>query len=43
MGHGPGFWRLVERLRPDHRRDRAWLRRNSHLVHGALDSATVAS
>ena len=43
MGHGPGFWRLVERLRPDHRADRAWLRRNSHLVHAALDSATVAS
>lgn len=43
MGHGPGFWRLVEGLRPDHRADRAWLRRNSHLVHAALDSATVAS
>jgi predicted metal-dependent hydrolase len=41
MGHGPKFWRLVERLRPDHRSDRAWLRRNSHLLHAALDSATV--
>jgi len=41
MGHGPKFWRLVERLRPDHRADRAWLRRNSHLLHAALDSATV--
>ena len=40
MGHGLTFWRLVERLRPDHRADRAWLRRNSHLVHAALDSAT---
>lgn len=41
MGHGPEFWRLVESLRPDHRADRAWLRRNSHLLHAALDSATV--
>ena len=41
MGHGPGFWRLVAKLRPEHRADRAWLRRNSHLIHAALDSATV--
>ena len=37
FGHGPGFWALVARRRPSHLADRAWLRRNSHAVHAALD------
>lgn len=41
MGHGPRFWGLVAKLRANHLADRAWLRRHSHLVHAALDSATV--
>ena len=28
--HGPGFWRLVERARPDYKAPRAWLRRHGH-------------
>jgi hypothetical protein len=32
-GHGPDFWSLVAGRRPDHRADRAWLRRHSHLLH----------
>lgn len=34
-GHGPDFWRLVADRRPEHRADRAWLRRHSHLLHDA--------
>jgi predicted metal-dependent hydrolase len=37
FGHGPGFWALVAGLRPSHLADRAWLRRNSHALHAALD------
>jgi predicted metal-dependent hydrolase len=38
FGHGPRFWALVSARRPDHLADRAWLRRNSHLLHGALEA-----
>jgi predicted metal-dependent hydrolase len=38
FGHGPGFWALVARQRPSHLADRAWLRRNSHALHAALDT-----
>ena len=37
FGHGPGFWALVAARRPTHLADRAWLRRNSHSLHAALD------
>jgi predicted metal-dependent hydrolase len=37
FGHGPGFWALVAARRPSHLADRAWLRRNSHAIHAALD------
>ena len=37
FGHGPGFWALVAARRPTHLADRAWLRRNSHALHSALD------
>jgi predicted metal-dependent hydrolase len=37
FGHGPGFWALVARLRPDHLADRAWLRRNTYAIHAALE------
>lgn len=36
FGHGPGFWKLVAARRPSHLSDRAWLRRNSHALHGML-------
>jgi len=39
FGHGPGFWALVAARRPTHLADRAWLRRNSHALHAALDVA----
>jgi predicted metal-dependent hydrolase len=38
FGHGPRFWALVAALRPGHLVDRAWLRRNSGALHGALDT-----
>jgi predicted metal-dependent hydrolase len=37
FGHGPAFWALVASRRPGHLADRAWLRRNSHALHAALD------
>lgn len=37
FGHGPGFWSLVAARRPSHLADRAWLRRNSHALHAALE------
>jgi predicted metal-dependent hydrolase len=40
FGHGPAFWALVAALRPTHLADRAWLRRNSHALHAALDVTT---
>jgi predicted metal-dependent hydrolase len=46
FGHGPGFWALVAARRPSHLSDRAWLRRNSHAVHAALEvtpALTVAA
>lgn len=33
MNHGPRFWRLVEELAPGHGSHRAWLKRNSALLH----------
>jgi hypothetical protein len=33
MNHGPGFWRLVARLRPDYRIQRAWLRSEGAGLH----------
>lgn len=33
MNHGPRFWALVERLRPDHRAEREWLRREGRALH----------
>lgn len=38
FGHGPGFWKLVAARRPAHVADRAWLRRNSHALHGMLEA-----
>jgi len=38
FGHGPRFWGLVAARRPGHLQDRAWLRRNSHALHGALEA-----
>jgi predicted metal-dependent hydrolase len=38
FGHGPRFWSLVASRRPGHLADRAWLRRNSQLLHGALEA-----
>jgi hypothetical protein len=37
FGHGPGFWKLVASRRPSHLADRAWLRRQSHALHAALE------
>ena len=37
FGHGPRFWALVAARRPGHLADRAWLRRNSGALHGALE------
>lgn len=39
FGHGPAFWALVASRRPSHLADRAWLRRNAHAVHTALEPA----
>lgn len=38
FGHGPRFWALVAGRRPGHLADRAWLRRNSHALHSALEA-----
>lgn len=38
FGHGPAFWALVAALRPTHLADRAWLRRRSQALHGALET-----
>jgi predicted metal-dependent hydrolase len=38
FGHGPAFWSLVAARRPSHLADRAWLRRNSSAIHGALQA-----
>jgi predicted metal-dependent hydrolase len=42
FGHGPAFWSLVARQRPSHLADRAWLRRNSHALHSALEPVDPA-
>jgi predicted metal-dependent hydrolase len=42
FGHGPGFWALVASRRPNHLADRAWLRRHSHELHAALETAEAA-
>lgn len=36
MNHGPQFWALCERLCPDTKRSRAWLKRNGQALH-AID------
>ena len=36
MNHGPGFWRLCEKLCPETRRYKAWLKRNGQALH-AID------
>jgi len=36
FGHGPRFWEIVARRRPDHATWRRWLRTHSHELHGAL-------
>lgn len=41
FGHGPAFWALVAGRRPSHLADRAWLRRNSHALHSALDAVAA--
>ncbi|MDT8343534.1 MAG: M48 family metallopeptidase [Thermohalobaculum sp.] len=33
MNHGPRFWALVERLRPGHAAERAWLKREGRALH----------
>jgi predicted metal-dependent hydrolase len=38
FGHGPAFWAIVAARRPGHLADRAWLRRNSGALHGALQA-----
>jgi predicted metal-dependent hydrolase len=42
FGHGPAFWALVASRSPGHLVDRAWLRRNSHALHAALEIAETA-
>ena len=36
FGHGPRFWEIVARRRPDHLTWRRWLRTHSHELHAAL-------
>lgn len=43
FGHGRGFWELVASRSPDHPRQRAWLRRHSHILHMSMDSARVSA
>ncbi|HUS54821.1 MAG TPA: SprT family zinc-dependent metalloprotease [Thermohalobaculum sp.] len=33
MNHGPGFWAVVERIMPDYRRHRAWLKSEGRKLH----------
>ncbi len=33
LNHGPAFWRIVERLCPDHREHRKWLREHGASLH----------
>src|SRR5690606_32603283 len=33
MNHSPAFWAVVERLMPDHRAPRAWLRAEGAALH----------
>jgi predicted metal-dependent hydrolase len=42
FGHGLAFWALVAERRPTHLADRAWLRRNSHALHAALETWPAA-
>ncbi|MCH8952181.1 MAG: M48 family metallopeptidase [Proteobacteria bacterium] len=34
MSHGARYWELVERILPDYRRHRAWLKREGRALHG---------
>jgi predicted metal-dependent hydrolase len=42
FGHGPAFWDLVAARRPDHLKERAWLRRHSFALHAALEVPEAA-
>ncbi len=33
MSHGPSYWEVVERILPDYRRHRAWLKREGRRLH----------
>lgn len=33
MNHGPGYWAVVERIMPDYRRHRAWLKSEGRKLH----------
>jgi predicted metal-dependent hydrolase len=33
MSHAPRFWAVVERLLPDYRAPRAWLKREGRVLH----------
>ena len=41
FGHGPRFWDIVARRRPDHVAWRRWLRTHSHELHAALEPGSV--
>ncbi len=34
MSHGSRYWEVVERIMPDYRRHRAWLKREGRGLHG---------
>ena len=34
MNHGPRYWEAVEKIMPDYRRHRAWLKREGRKLHG---------
>ena len=34
MSHGQRYWEVVERIMPDYRRHRAWLKREGRKLHG---------
>jgi predicted metal-dependent hydrolase len=43
FGHGPAFWALVARRRPDHLTWRKWLRTHSLELHAALDDGLASA
>jgi predicted metal-dependent hydrolase len=34
MSHGARYWEVVERIMPDYRRHRTWLKREGRRLHG---------